>query len=125
MIPSTSHVTKTMTSSETHGAGGVFSPDEEVEEEAHSEDGGRVESGCQERRPLPVSSLQSLVESGRVVACRRAGGGYSRTTLRGVLMRCPDWRAHPMNMKRTMAAVMRAPRLAGDNIPNMANTTGM
>lgn len=27
-----------------------------------------------------------------------------------------------MNMKRTMAAVIRAPLLAGDNIPNMANT---
>ena len=27
-----------------------------------------------------------------------------------------------MNMKRTIAAVTRAPRLAGESIPNMANT---
>ena len=33
-----------------------------------------------------------------------------------------DWSTYPMNMKRKRAAVMRAPRLAGDNIPNMANT---
>lgn len=30
--------------------------------------------------------------------------------------------AYPMNMKNIMAAVISAPRLAGDNIPNMANT---
>ena len=29
---------------------------------------------------------------------------------------------YPMNMKNKMAAVISAPRLAGDNIPNMANT---
>ena len=29
---------------------------------------------------------------------------------------------YPMNMKRTMAAVMRAPLLAGESIPNIANT---
>ena len=31
-------------------------------------------------------------------------------------------RSYPMNINRTMAAVMRAPLLAGDSIPNMANT---
>ena len=29
---------------------------------------------------------------------------------------------HPMNIKRTIAAVMSAPLLAGESIPNMANT---
>ena len=29
-----------------------------------------------------------------------------------------------MNINRTMAAVIRAPLLAGDSIPNMANTEG-
>ena len=29
---------------------------------------------------------------------------------------------YPMNIKNKMAAVISAPRLAGDNIPNMANT---
>ena len=33
-----------------------------------------------------------------------------------------DTETHPMNIKRTIAAVMRAPLLAGDSIPNMANT---
>ena len=40
-----------------------------------------------------------------------------------ILHQCNRGVSHPMNMKRTMAAVMRAPRLAGDNIPNIANTT--
>ena len=30
--------------------------------------------------------------------------------------------SYPMNMKRKRAAVMRDPLLAGDNIPNTANT---
>ena len=29
---------------------------------------------------------------------------------------------YPMNIKNKMAAVISAPRLAGDNIPNMAKT---
>jgi len=29
---------------------------------------------------------------------------------------------YPINIKNMMAAVISAPRLAGDNIPNMANT---
>lgn len=32
------------------------------------------------------------------------------------------WQTHPMNMKSTMPAVMRAPLLAGDSMPNIANT---
>ena len=40
-----------------------------------------------------------------------------------ILHQCNRGVSHPMNMKRKMAAVMRAPRLAGDNIPNIANTT--
>ena len=40
-----------------------------------------------------------------------------------ILHQCNRGVSHPMNMKRTMAAVMRAPRLAGDNIPNIENTT--
>ena len=31
--------------------------------------------------------------------------------------------AYPMNMKRTILAVISAPRLAGLNIPNIANTS--
>ena len=29
---------------------------------------------------------------------------------------------YPINIKNTIAAVISAPRLAGDNIPNIANT---
>jgi len=32
---------------------------------------------------------------------------------------------HPMNINRTIAAVMSAPLLAGESIPNMANTMMM
>jgi len=30
--------------------------------------------------------------------------------------------SHPINMKSTIAAVMRAPLLAGESMPNIANT---
>ena len=38
----------------------MFSPDEEVEEEAHAKDGGGIESGSQKSSLLPVGAFQGL-----------------------------------------------------------------
>ena len=65
-----SHMTKSYII--THGSGGVFSPDEEVEEEAHAKEGGGIESGRQKSSLLPVGAFQGLVESGSMVACSRS-----------------------------------------------------
>ena len=52
----------------------MLPPDEEVEKEAHSEDGARIEGGSQESSLLPVRALQSLVQTRGMVACRSSGG---------------------------------------------------
>ena len=41
----------------------MFAPDEEVDEDAEGEDDARVQSGGQEGGPLPLLSLQRLVQS--------------------------------------------------------------
>ena len=49
--------------SEGDSATGMFAPDEEVDEDAEGEDDARVQSGGQEGGPLPLLSLQRLVQS--------------------------------------------------------------
>ena len=57
-----------------------------------------------------------------VIASAKNANEYQIVHIK-ILHQCNRGVSHPLNMKRTMAAVMRAPRLAGDNIPNIANTT--
>ena len=55
-----SRMTKSDIITVTHSSGGVFSPDEEVEEEVHVKDGGRIESGSQKSSLLPVGAFLGL-----------------------------------------------------------------
>ena len=67
---------------------------------------------------LPVCSFQCTVHSGPMVP----GNHTENCPPRKITTHQTNTMAYPINMNRTIAAVMRAPRLAGDNIPNIANT---
>jgi hypothetical protein len=83
-------------------------------------------------RALPTLSSQCLVQTSRVVSSEQPAHLYvhictiqrDQTPKKSgfILGSRSTEVTHPINMKRKMAAVIKAPRDAGDNIPSMANT---
>ena len=57
---------------ERDGATGVFTPDEQVDEESNAKDNAGIESGSKESCRLPFLALHSPVEPARVVTSNLA-----------------------------------------------------
>ena len=73
---------------------------------------------------LPVGSLESTVHARSMETTYRTAG-ICIYIAGGKLETIPTlcvFSSHPMNMNNTIAAVMRAPLLAGESMPNIANT---